>query len=93
MKAMGDYINREDAKKWLTNLRDDCGRYQDMWHYAEALEQIIKLLDTDVAPVVRCKDCVSWEAVDGDKYQICALTGKGKDADDFCSMGERQDDE
>ena len=48
---MSDYIKREDAKKWLTNLIEDCGRYQDLWHYGEALEQIIKLLDTDVAPV------------------------------------------
>lgn len=48
---MSDYINKEDAKKWLTNLRDDCGRYQDMWHYAEALNQIIELLSTDVEPV------------------------------------------
>lgn len=44
-------ITREDAVKWLTNLREDCGRYQDLWPYGEALEQIIKLLDTDVAPV------------------------------------------
>lgn len=48
---MSDYINRENAKKWLTNLRDDCGRYQDMWHYAEALDQIIESLDVDVAPI------------------------------------------
>lgn len=44
-------ITRKDAVKWLNNLQDDCGRYQDMWHYAEALEQIIKLLDADVAQI------------------------------------------
>lgn len=50
-KTMTDYIKREDAKKWLTNLREDCGRYQDLWHYAEALNQIIESLDADVVPV------------------------------------------
>ena len=44
-------ITREDAVNWLTNLREDCGRYQDLWPYAEALEQIIKLLDADVSSV------------------------------------------
>lgn len=49
---MGDeYIKKEDAKKWLTNLREDCGRYQGLWHYAEALNQIIESLDADVAQV------------------------------------------
>lgn len=48
---MSDYIKREDAKKWLTNLREDCGRYQDLWPYAEALDQIIELFSVDVAPV------------------------------------------
>ena len=47
---MSDYIERKDAEKWLTNLREDCGRYQDLWHYAEALDQIIELLSVDVTP-------------------------------------------
>ena len=46
---MSDYIKKEDAKKWLTNLKEDCGRYQDLWHYAEALDQIIKLISVNVA--------------------------------------------
>lgn len=48
---MTDYIKREDAIKWLTNLQSDCGLFPQMWHYGEALEQIIKLFDADVAPV------------------------------------------
>lgn len=48
---MSDYIKREDARKWLANLKEDCGRHQDLWHYGEALEQIIESLDADVAPV------------------------------------------
>ena len=73
---MSDYIKREDAKKWLTNLREDCGRYQDLWHYAEALDQIIELLSVDVAPVrhgrwidkgdgAECSICGSFWKYDG----------------------------
>lgn len=60
---MSDYIKREDAKKWLTNLREDCGRYQDLWHYAEALNQIIESLDADVAPVRHGR----WEVIDAEE--------------------------
>ena len=84
-------ITREDAAKWLTNLIDDCGRYQDLWHYAEALEQIIKLLDADVAPVVRCGEC-KYLMVSG----ICNIFADGNikpSASDFCSYGERKDND
>ena len=54
---MTECIKKEDAKKWLTNLREDCGRYQDLWHYAEALDQIIELLSVDVTPKwIPCKE-------------------------------------
>lgn len=90
-------ITREDATKWLTNLRDDCGRYQDMWHYAEALDQIIKLLDGDAVPVVLCKDCVSfrYSGMGGDNgITYCArLIMTEMQPTDFCSYGERKDDE
>lgn len=91
-------ITREDAVKWLTNLRDDCGRHQDMWHYAEALDQIIELLSTDVAPVVRCKDCKYWGSDwalpnCGDDVHYCDLCDKRKHEAGFCDEGERRSDE
>ena len=69
VRVMSDYIKREDAKKWLTNLREDCGRYQDLWPYAEALDQIIELLSVDVAPVRHGM----W--VDVDRMQMHDLHG------------------
>lgn len=48
-----------------------------------------KYVPMDLVDVVRCKDCVFWEAVDGDNYQICKLTGKGMDANGFCSNAVR----
>lgn len=54
---MTEYIKREDAKKWLTNLREDCGRYQDLWHYAEALDKIIELISVNVEQKwILCKE-------------------------------------
>ena len=60
-------ITREDAVNWLTNLKEDCGRYQDLWPYGEALEQIIKLLDTDVAPVRHGR----WESFEDVFLETC----------------------
>lgn len=69
-------ITREDAVKWLTNLRDDCGRYQDLWHYAEALDQIIKLFDADVAPVRHGR----WESysIEPEAYDIAGVKSWAK---------------
>ena len=51
----------------------------------------------DVAPVVRCEDCVHWDD-DPDTYgSDCGPKGKCMKsfetmcADDFCSYGERKD--
>ena len=51
----------------------------------------------DVAPVVRCKDCVHWDddpdtygADDGPKGK-CMKSFETMRADDFCSYGERND--
>ena len=43
-----------------------------------------EVADTDVVPVVRCKDCKHWN--NGDCYRI-ELTRP----DDYCSYGERRD--
>lgn len=49
----------------------------------------------DAVPVVRCKDCRCWaEWANGTgSCSRFALDWIGTDADDFCSMGERRDDE
>ena len=49
----------------------------------------------DAVPVVRCKDCRCWTewANNTGSCSRFALDWIGTDADDFCSMGERRDDE
>ena len=49
----------------------------------------------DAEPVIRCNDCKCWtEWANGTgSCNRFALNWIGTDADDFCSMGERKDDE
>lgn len=59
-------------------------------------EQMVEKAPTiDAVPVVRCKDCKCWaEWANGTgSCNRFALDWIGTDADDFCSMGERKDDE
>ena len=85
---MTDYIKREDAIKWLKNLFDDCGNYMPLWHYGEVLPKIIELLKVDV---VRCKDC-KWFNRFGCAVEIVDFTDRPTE-NDYCSFGERKDDE
>ena len=48
---------------------------------------------SDVAPVVRCKDCKYWQDNnDGYPHEECRWGhGETPDANDFCSYGERKE--
>lgn len=85
---MAEYIERSAAIKaakhaWAKGLEPS--------QYIEALSA------ADVAPVVRCKDCVHWDD-DPDTYGAdygpkgkCMKSFETMRADDFCSYGERKD--
>ena len=48
----------------------------------------------DLVPVVRCKDCKWYEPLNDCKPFDCEYSGMyGVTKDDFCSYGERRDDE
>lgn len=51
-------MNKLDMTKWLKNLKSDIGEMQTshLWHYAEALDEIIKYLESDSA-IIRCSTC------------------------------------
>ena len=51
------------------------------------------LIENDVLPVVRCKDCKYWQDNnDGYPHEECRWGhGETPDANDFCSYGERKD--
>ena len=61
-------MTNEDAIKWLDNLKNDIGNphYEGLWHYAQAIDEIIALLEErkpkPVSPVLkrsyyRCGAC------------------------------------
>lgn len=53
----------------------------------KSLQELIKEAPTiDAVPVVRCKDCKCWLKGDGSCFPHA-------DYNDFCSNGERRDDE
>lgn len=69
-------------------------RYMDRM-LAHVLAEVDNAPTVDAVPVVRCKDCTCWaEWANGTgSCNRFALDWIGTDADDFCSMGERKDNE
>ena len=53
------------------------------------------LISNDVVPVVRCKDCLSFQAdeIAAQKTGTCWNCEMVREFDDFCSYGERKDGE
>lgn len=45
-------MTNQDAIKWLENLRQDIGklRHEDLWPYAQAIDEIISLLEEHELP-------------------------------------------
>ena len=59
------------------------------------IEEINNAPTVDAEPVMRCKDCKCWTEWSNGTGSCSrfAIDWLGTDADDFCSMGERKDDE
>lgn len=98
MKIGGDYMRLIDADALKTKA--ETIQTIDCWHMrteeqAVLVEHIDNAPTIDAEPVVRCKDCKCWtEWANGTgSCSRFALDWIGTDADDFCSMGERKDDE
>lgn len=51
------------------------------------------LLDNDVVPVVRCKDCKHYLYDDFDGAYVCMQLSKYVKPDFWCAHGERKDDD
>ena len=80
---MTDYIKKKDA---LLRAIDDVNSYF-----------LIQMLPAeDVAPVVRCKDCKHYEYSGRLERLVCGYHRGwwvGMNENDYCSYGERRDDE
>ena len=46
-----------------------------------------------IEEIVRCKECKRWRATNSKPIRMCTMTGSKVNPDDFCSYGERSDNE
>lgn len=82
-----------DADALIENIEQCKGKNSI---YAQFVRAYVKEAPTaDAVPVVRCRDCRCWtEWANGTgSCSRFALDWIGTDADDFCSMGERKDND
>ena len=93
---MAEYIKRETAVKAANEWVSEACMAPVMW-VSRLLDKLQKVPAADVAPVVRCEDCVHWDddpdtygADDGPKGK-CMKSFETMCADDFCSHGERRE--
>ena len=91
---MDDYIKREDAIKSI--IRNDHTDVSKEFKRMFAEEMLSYVKDKDVVSIVRCKDCASfhYSGMGGDNGILyCAKLLTEMQPTDFCSYGERKDDE
>ena len=80
--ALVDFINPQGTLRSLLEM-----------HYSK--RDVIDMIDSrptaDVVEVVRCEECRYWE--NRFDVMVCNLTDGMKGASDYCSYGERREDE
>lgn len=66
-------------------------------NFHTTLTRIEELPSVDAVRVVRCRDCKYWKEYPSDDklggFGICSNLGGGWDGNEFCSDGERRDDD
>ena len=89
---MKEYIEREDAVKHLKSRTgqfiDDVGKGWNAGIEA-SISYIEGLPAADVAPVVRCRECIH-KGKEGENIVFCDNFERDMMPDDFCSAGERE---
>lgn len=80
---MAEYIDKEAAIKAVSE--------NDYEGYATIAVKAIHA--ADVAPVVRCRECIHWNTGtnEAESWEYCILHDHLTDEDMFCSWGERKD--
>ena len=82
-----EYIEREAAKRELLSWAV-CMNHPEYLMRDDALHIIDSFPATDVAEVVRCRDCKYHEDTHVTGFEHCCLIGKTVCYNDFCSYGE-----
>lgn len=91
---MAEYINREKTKRelseWCISLNSP---------HLLSRDDTMFLLDNipaaDVAPVVRCKDCLFWKSGKNEceSWEWCTILDRDMAPHAFCNFGVRKDDD
>ena len=81
-ERLGLTVNCEDCKRHNKDYINKC----DNSTWMEVCDILDYMTPIDAEPVVRCKDCKHWMKMDGSCFPHA-------DYNDFCSNGERRDDE
>jgi len=86
---MPEYIEKQAAKYAIRDLPVEL----DALAVQRAIEAVGRVPAADVAPVVRCKECVKRHTSDCDMWYRCSVCGgqwSWESDDSFCSHGERK---
>ena len=100
-------MNKHEAIEWLNAIKEKYIRGGDDYYDRQrrfAIDWAILLLAHDAVPVVRCKDCKHTENMmpleNGNGYMMGDCILRKEDditvmvwGDDFCSYGERKDND
>lgn len=90
---MSDYIEREAVLAYPIR-KDKCDRKHANKHFIFGIESVIEFVENlpaaDVAPVVRCSQCVQYE---DNGYHFCNKWEHilPDDLEFFCAFGERKE--
>lgn len=80
----------------MYSYENDCGLSPDEWDQLRVpvgvlRQNIADIRTVDAVPVVRCKDCIHWFD-NGTDYCSCEVDALLREANHFCSYGERRAD-
>lgn len=92
---MPEYIEKKELIRQITCDRDNfIGTPDDVQKHDEQCNYAISMIEdasiADVAPVVRCKDCIWYQPVydDGDDFEVCNYYNREVMGYQFCSESE-----
>ena len=89
---MTKYVDIDVAKEAVRKAECDAN-WDECRFDAEFIENALDFIPAaDVAPVVRCENCMDGIESDDNKYIICCRFGIGMEFDDFCSRGDRKNE-
>ena len=91
--GMVDYIDRETVLSVYKQTEVEAILFKKSWPDTwKALGYNLKRIPSEV---VRCCQCTYWENAKANKkgFLICPASGMEITEDDFCSYGERKDNE